>query len=188
MKETSKASIRREKLWAFKELYFVGSGIDIGCGRDSLSLQMSRFPKITSVMNWDKEEGDASMMIGLKEESFDFVYSSHCLEHIIDPIKAIKKWFSLVKTKGYLIITVPDEDMYEGGVFPSQYNHDHKWTFTIFKDKSWSFRSINILDLVKGLGKLIRLDLIEDYYSPYIGEVDQTLGQAECSIEIVIRK
>ena len=34
-----------------------------------------------------------------------------------------------------MIITVPDEDMYEH-VSSSTYNNDHKWTFTVFKTNS----------------------------------------------------
>ena len=39
---------------------------------------------------------------------------------------------------------VPDEDLYEQGQFPSTYNVDHKWTFTILKTTSWSPCSLNL--------------------------------------------
>ena len=47
----------------------------------------------------------------------------------------------MLEPGGHLIVTVPDEDLYEQGHFPSDYNRDHKWTFTIHKPKSWSERS-----------------------------------------------
>ena len=52
---------------------------------------------------------------------------------MFNPYRTVKEWFSLVKQNGLLIIIVPDEDLYEQGVFPSRYNNDHKWTFIINK-------------------------------------------------------
>lgn len=46
---------------------------------------------------------------------------------------------------------MPDEDLYEQGVFPSRFNADHKSTFTISKYQSWSPVSINLLGLVQDL-------------------------------------
>ncbi len=57
-----------------------------------------------------------------------------------------------MKSGGHLICIVPDEDLYEQGCFPSMFNHDHKHTFAIEKDNSWSDRSINIKELAKSLG------------------------------------
>jgi len=39
---------------------------------------------------------------------------------------------------------VPDEDLYEQGVFPSTF----KWTFTIGKAQSWCPKSINLIELL----------------------------------------
>jgi len=97
-----------------------------------------------------------------------------------------------------LIITVPDEDMYEGGVFPSRWNEDHKHTFTIHKAKSWSPVSINIIDLLIRVSNVVsieRVTLVKDFYrNPEVfkhfqPEFDQTMTPtAECAIEVVIQK
>lgn len=80
-----------------------------------------------------------------------------------DPESVIQDWYSLLKPGGYFVVIVPDEDLYEQGSFPSVFNPDHKFTFTLSKSKSWSPRSINILDLVKKLdGQLITAEL-QDY-------------------------
>jgi hypothetical protein len=65
-----------------------------------------------------------------------------------------------------LFVVVPDEDLYEQGVFPSRFNDDHKATFTIAKAKSWSHKSINVLELAQGLpgGKLVRVQLEDRGY------------------------
>jgi hypothetical protein len=75
-------------------------------------------------------------------------------------------WWKLVKPGGYLFILVPDEDLYEQGVFPSRFNDDHKATFTIAKSNSWSHKSINVLDLANSLpgGQLISLQLQDHEY------------------------
>jgi hypothetical protein len=78
-----------------------------------------------------------------------------------DPRLTILDWWKLVKPGGHLFMVVPDEDLYEQGVFPSRFNDDHKATFTISKSKSWSSKSVNILDLANSLpgGQLVSLQL-----------------------------
>lgn len=187
--ETKKANKRRKKSYLFKERVFVGKGIDIGCGRDLLN--KSIFKKITFIEAFDHDDGDAQHIDQYREkESYDFVYSSNCLEHMEDPIAALKGWFALVKEGGHLVFTVPDEDLYEQGVFPSRFNPDHKWTFTIFKESSWSSKSINILDLLKDLEhcKIIKIELVDTYYDYSKKNEDQTRGKAEAFIEVVLQK
>ena len=129
-----------------------GSGIDIGCGPDPVTPDCATF---------DVEDGDANEITRFVSKQFDFVYSSHCLEHMRDPRAALLQWWALVKPGGHLFFLVPDEDLYEQGVFPSRFNGDHKSTFTISKTSSWSPVSVNVLDLVAALpgGKLVSIAL-----------------------------
>lgn len=137
MDETSKT----KTVWgSFEHNIIKGSGIDIGCGPDPIAAQVRKF---------DLEDGDANRITHYVREQFDFVYSSHCLEHMREPAKAILEWWELVRPGGHMIFIVPDEDLYEQGVFPSRFNADHKATFTISKAKSWSPVSINVLDLAR---------------------------------------
>lgn len=46
----------------------------------------------------------------VEDKSVDFVISSHVIEHIFDPIKAIKEWLRVVKKGGYVFIIVPHRD------------------------------------------------------------------------------
>ena len=119
-----------------------GDGIDIGCGPDPVTPEVDRF---------DVEDGDANAITHYVSWRYDFVFSSHTLEHMRDPHAALREWFTLVKPGGHLIVIVPDEDLYEQGHFPSIFNGDHKWTFTIGKARSWSPKSINVLDLVRSV-------------------------------------
>ncbi len=154
MNETTKT----KKLWSDKHrVIFQGNGIDIGCGPDPI------FP---DVRPFDVEHGDANHITAYVQEQFDFVFSSHCLEHMHDPHRTIQEWFKLVKPGGYMLFIVPDEDLYEQGIFPSIFNTDHKATFTIKKHKSWSPVSVNVLDLVHSLddGELVEIVLHDVNY------------------------
>lgn len=44
------------------------------------------------------------------DNSQDFVISSHVLEHFIDPIKALKEWYRVVRKGGYIFMIVPHKD------------------------------------------------------------------------------
>jgi SAM-dependent methyltransferase len=135
-----------------------GRILDIGAGID---------PITKDAVIFDKAQGDAQeIQKYFSKESFDTVFSSHCLEHMVDPRAAIANWFSLVKIGGHLITIVPDEDLYEQGHFPSIFNSDHKSTFTISKSNSWSPVSINCLDLFSSLGgEIVYLKQQSDNYN-----------------------
>ena len=187
--ETKKANKRRKKSYLFRERVFIGRGIDIGCGKDVLNKKV--FKKITLVEPFDLEDGDAQYINRYKpENSCDFVYSSNCLEHMNDPVVALKNWFALVKQGGYLVFTVPDEDLYEQSTFPSRFNPDHKWTFTVFKENSWSSKSINLVDLLKHLqnSKTVKIELVDTKYDYSRSNEDQTTGDAEAFIEVVVQR
>lgn len=192
MKECSKSIQRRLTDSNFLRRYFHGKGVDIGGKPDPLFLYKEMFPLMDSVRTWDWEDGDAQFLEGVGDGSLDFVHSSHCLEHLVDPAEGLRNWFRVVREGGYLVITVPDEDLYEQGMFPSTFNHDHKWTFTIFKTKSWSERSLNLLDLVSVLGPaadVVKLEQLSANYRFELPRFDQTLTPvAECGIELIIRK
>ena len=192
MKECSKSIQRRLSDSNFVRKYFVGDGLDIGGKPDPLSMYKELFLMVSSVRTWDWEDGDAQFLENVADGSLDFVHSSHCLEHLVDPKEGLANWLRVVKPGGYLIVTVPDEDLYEQGVFPSTFNQDHKWTFTIFKSKSWSERSLNIIDLVSVLdesAELVRVEQLSSTYRFDMPRYDQTLTPVgECGIELVIRK
>lgn len=192
MKECSKSIARRKFDINFTTKYFVGSGVDIGGKPDPLALYVELFPNIVSIKTWDWEDGDAQHMESVPDQNYDFVHSSHCLEHLRDPKEGLANWFRVLNKGGYLIITVPDEDMYEQGVFPSTFNQDHKWTFTPFKSKSWSKKSISIIEMIKTLGDsadIIKIEQITAGYRYELPRFDQTLSPvAECAIEFIIRK
>lgn len=192
MKETSKAVLRRLNHPQFATRWLVGQGLDIGNPNDPLAQHRELFPAIKAVRGWTEADGDAQYLQGLADNSVDFVHATHCLEHCADPREALKHWFRVLKPGGHLILLVPDEDMYEQGNFPSRYDPAHRWTFTMFKAKSWSPVSINMLELLQVLGAqadVKRLEVIDAGYRHGLPRFDQTLTPvAECGIEAVVRK
>ena len=192
MKECSKSIARRLADVNFTSRYFVGRGLDLGGKPDPLILYQELFCRMESVRTWDWEDGDAQFLATVPDESIDFIHSSHCLEHLVEPSEGLKNWLRVLKPGGHLVVTVPDEDMYEQGVFPSTFNRDHKWTFTVYKDASWSDKSINVVELLKSLGPQADIIKVEQLISTYrygLPRYDQTLSPVgECGIEFVVRK
>lgn len=132
-----------------------GKGIDIGCGAWLVRPDVQPF---------DQVHGDANHITRYAQPgAYDYVFSSHCLEHMRDPDHALGEWWKLVKPGGHLLVVVPDEDLYEQGYWPSLFNKDHKFTFTASKQRSWSPVSRNLLDMVKVLpGAEIRSLRLQD--------------------------
>ncbi len=192
MYESSKALLRRLHDCRFASRYFVGHGIDIGAGPDALGQYAEMFPLMQSCRAWDVNDGDAQYLDELTDGTFDFAHSSHCLEHMRDPREALHHWLRILKPGGHLIVTVPDEDMYEQGIFPSPFNTDHKWTFTMQKEASWSDKSVNVMSLLAdfaGRAQVIKVEQLDATFRFGLPRLDQTMTPVgECAIEFVLRK
>ncbi len=128
MAETSKAHKRRLKS-GFYEKYIQGYGIDIGCGRidthdgtDPIALE--------NCIHHDKDICDATTMDAYPANHFDYVYASHILEHLDNPILAIQNWIRICKKGGHVIISLPHRDLYERKkTLPSKWNLDHRYFY-----------------------------------------------------------
>jgi len=192
MKEHSKSKSRRQRNPNFVTRYFIGDGIDIGGFPDPLTLYSEFFPLIRNIRVWDLQDGDAEFMQSIDDETLDFVVSSHCLEHLNDPFIGLNNWFRILKPGGHLVVTIPEEDLYEQGVWPSNKNLDHKWSFTIWKEESWAPKSVNVMTLLQSLGPYvdIRSITVEDSGFRYqVPKFDQTLTPtSESAIEFIVRK
>jgi hypothetical protein len=182
-REIYKANSRRIGTYLYNKV-FSGHGANIDSNDDILDKELYTNMKSLHLCN----ENDWSNNDNLKQ--YDFVHSSQYLEHISDINTALTNWWGMVKPGGYLIVTVPDEDLYEQGHYPSKYNQDHKWTFSINKSNSWSPVHINVVDLISILDDydIIKLELVDTNYDYSLQNEDQTLGNAEAFIEFILRK
>jgi SAM-dependent methyltransferase len=183
MAETRKARKRRHEEGFFQK-YCNGRGIDIGCGND---------PILPDVDMWDlsiSKDHDATYMKGIPDNTYDFVYSSHCLEDLEKPDVAIKNWWRILRDDGYLIIFVPHRDLFElRRTLPSAGNANHKWFFVI--DKNEPPVTIGLIPFI--IDNLTDYDIIyvkkcDDNYSYYIKDNRYVIAAGEFSIEAVIRK
>lgn len=52
---------------------------------------------------------EATDLKEVKNASYDFVLSCHSLEHVANPIKALKDWSSVMKNKAKLVLVLPDK-------------------------------------------------------------------------------
>jgi len=76
-----------------------GQGLDVGCGRWPL----------TGAQGIDiKNGGDAYR---LPVGPWDYIFSSHCLEHLENPVKALEHWKSKLKSGGTLFLYLPHPEM-----------------------------------------------------------------------------
>lgn len=180
----TRAAYSRRLQEGYFERIFVGSGIDIGYGCEPVTPTCDTFDQADG-------DGDAQFLPGVPLDHYDWVYSSHCLEHLHDPEAALLRWGQSVKPGGYLFVVVPDEDLYEQGHWPSPFNTDHKATFTIEKEKSWSPVSRNLTEMAARLAdfEVVSIRRIDAGYDYSGGVWDRTLGDhAEAHIEMILKK
>lgn len=129
MSETATARARLER-------YCVGNGVDVGAGGD---------PIVPWAVCIDRQEddgrrahvgqhpthlkGDATNLYWFKDESLDFLFSSHCLEDFLDTAEILKEWLRVIRPLGYLVLFLPDQPKYaafcaERNALPNQ-AHKH---------------------------------------------------------------
>lgn len=175
--ETSKAKTRRLRE-DFFDKYCQGKGLDIGYGGD---------PVTENVQGWDYEHGDAQYLKGVADESYDFVHSSHLLEHLPDTKLTLSNWWRVLKHGGYLILYVPHRDLYEKKKeLPSQFNDDHLHFF--LPEKGETPDTIGISEIVSETLEGAEVVYIKVCDEGYIRNEDNVQSEGEYSIEAVIKK
>jgi SAM-dependent methyltransferase len=187
MGATTNAKPRRERE-GYYEKYFKGRGVDFGGGSDPITKDCLVYDlSVSPSMNAQRPD--------LPKESFDWVFSSHCLEHLPDPEVAFENWWDLVRPQGYLVVSVPHYILYEHRNFPSLFNHDHKATFSMF-GRGYGHHTRHphfvLSDLARNLEgcQIISYRLCDANYN-YLNTTayDRTYSdRAEAEIEIICRK
>jgi SAM-dependent methyltransferase len=66
---------------------------------------------------------EAADLSKIQDQSYDFLLSSHCLEHIANPILAVKEWKRVVKRGGTMMLFLPNK----------AHTFDHRRAFTTFE-------------------------------------------------------
>lgn len=53
---------------------------------------------------------EATDLTGIGPGAYDVVLSSHCLEHVANPLRALAEWLRVLKEGGFLLLVVPHKD------------------------------------------------------------------------------
>jgi SAM-dependent methyltransferase len=53
---------------------------------------------------------EATELSGIPSGRYDFVLSSHTLEHVANPLKALREWIRVLREEGTLVLIVPHKD------------------------------------------------------------------------------
>jgi len=139
-------------------------------------------PSELPVYGLEVEEDESYYASGIMHHN-----SSHVLEHLVDPVTALRNWYRILQKDGHLIVVVPHRDLYERKKeLPSLGNDDHKWFF--LPDKTEAPCTLGLVQTVKkALGEdvnIVSLQVLNEGYQAKEGE--HPLG--EFSIEIIIKK
>jgi len=79
--------------------FCIGRGLDIGAGKWCLPGAIGK----------DLQMGDD--VFDIKENNLDFIFSSHCLEHLVSPVIALEHWRDRLRVGGVLFLYLPHPDM-----------------------------------------------------------------------------
>jgi len=125
--------------------YLRGRGLDIGAGSFKVLPQVISVDNGTDNVlfgipfNPDVRVNTAEDLSIFGNSAFDFVYSSHLLEHLVDPFKALKEWWRVLKLGGVLVLYLPHEDLYPKIGEPGA-NADHKHNLNETMIIEWMMR------------------------------------------------
>lgn len=111
--------------------YTRGSGLELGCGpwkafRHFIGIDAKEYreagPDGPSLVM------DCSHLGSFADRGYDFVYSSHLLEHLKDTRAVLKEWMRVIDVGGHLVLYLPHRDFYPNIGEPGG-NEDHKHDF-----------------------------------------------------------
>lgn len=83
----------------FAKHFCKGVGYDIGCNRREWALEGAIPIDLNFNDGWDA--------LNLPVHKVDYIFSSHCLEHIPDWVSVMDYWYSVLKPGGVLFLYLP---------------------------------------------------------------------------------
>jgi SAM-dependent methyltransferase len=98
-----------------------GKGIDVGAGG---------YPFPGAIPIEEEENQNAYRLDNFKDGSLDYVFSSHCLEHLDRWQEALKLWIEKLKIGGILFLYMPHKSMILWRPNGPWVGDNHKWSPT----------------------------------------------------------
>lgn len=92
-----------------------GKGVDVGCGKIEWC-----FPGATPI---DFSIGYEFHARNLPYLDYDYVFSSHLLEHLTEPWEALDHWYDCLKSGGVLFLYLPDVTSINGNEYHLPWNN-----------------------------------------------------------------
>lgn len=96
--------------------FCVGDGIDVGFGGDPITpsaIAMDLPERYARYLeNPQHLHGDASNLRWFRDDSLDYLYSSHVLEDFENTAAVLREWLRVLKPGGRLVLYLPDEQTY----------------------------------------------------------------------------
>jgi SAM-dependent methyltransferase len=99
----------------FLDAYCRGRGAEIGPGRRRLgarerTVSFDRFRRFARIPATDVDVLADAAVLPLQNEVLDYVISSHCLEHVPDPLICLEEWLRVLKPTANLLLILPHLD------------------------------------------------------------------------------
>ena len=112
-----------------------GYGYDIGCGKLEWSLPGS--------IPIDLSLNDSYSANNLPKNNVDYIFSSHCLEHLDDWVSIMDYWYSMIRVGGILFLYLPDYSQEYWRPW-NNYKHKHVLDVKVINDYMSDKGYINI--------------------------------------------
>ena len=128
--------------WTFAQRFCKGDGFDIGCGRPEWCLP--------GAQGIDLKYEDGYDAYNLPDRQVDYIFSSHCLEHLPNWVTALDHWTTRLKKNGILFLYLPHYDQQYWRPWNNP-KHVHILTFEHIYDYLQDRKYVNILHGQKDL-------------------------------------
>ena len=111
--------------WKIKDKiiqYCTGKGLDLGCGDEKIALDavgvdIRQTQAVDMIL-------DISGKLPYEDDVFDYVFSSHALEHLDgDLVSVLREWSRVIHAGGFLVLYLPHRDYYK------EANPEHRRSF-----------------------------------------------------------
>lgn len=135
-----------------------GVGIEVGCGLNKIHSAAIGVNIVLSDSDFGYPFGaqikaDGMRLPWFSDNSLDYVFSSHCLEHFYEPETALIEWTRVLRIGGHLVMILPHKKFYPNIGQPNA-NRDHKHDFL----------PSDIKEMIDKFGRyeLIRIDTLHE--------------------------